>query len=143
MCSVNILKQPVLVVEDNDDDVFFVRRALKQAGFQNEPNCVGDGQQAMAYLAGEGAYADRTRYPMPRLILLDLQLPHQHGFDVLRWINDQPALRNLVVVVVLTHSSHAKDIALAYKLGACSFLVKPPSPDQLKELAEFLRSDAD
>lgn len=134
----NILNQRILLVEDNDDDAFFVCRALKEAGFEHEPSRVADGQQATAYLAGESPYADRSLHPLPALVLLDLQLPHRHGFDVLRWISLRPSLRWLAVVV-LTNSAHSKDIGLAYKLGARSFLIKPPSAPQLKELVESLK----
>lgn len=133
-----ILKQRILLIEDNDNDALFVGRALKEVGFKHAPNRVTDGQQASAYLAGECPYEDRSRYPFPALVLLDLQLPRRQSFDVLRWIGRQPFSR-MLAVVVLTNSSMSKDIALAYRLEARSFLTKPPTAQQLKELVESLK----
>ena len=134
----NIFKQEILLVEDNDEDVFFINRALKEAGFEHAAHRVVNGEKAMAYLAGEGIYGDRAQYPIPGIVLLDLQLPGKHGFDVLRWINCHPSLRKLVVIV-LTISAHSKDVGLAYKMGARSYLVKPVAPQQLWDLAQLLK----
>ena len=134
-----ILKQNILLIEDNEDDAFFISLALSDAGFEHPPYSATGGEEAIAYLAGEGVYADRVRHPIPGFVLLDLQLPGKHGFDVLRWLSNHAALRQLVVVV-LTSSPHSKDIGLAYKLGARSFLVKPLNQPQLRELIEFLKT---
>ncbi len=134
----NIFKQPILLVEDNDDDVFFMKRALKEAGLENPVHRVGDGQEGVDYLAGKGPFSDRSRYPAPALVLLDLQMPKKTGLEVLEWIKTRPELATLIVVV-LTTSEHPKDITQAYKLGARSYLVKPPTTHQLKELVEALK----
>ena len=73
----------ILLVEDNEDDVFFMRRALQKAGVDLPLQIVMDGQQALDYLEGKEAYGDRTRFPIPRLMFLDLKLPYVHGFGVL------------------------------------------------------------
>jgi len=114
----------VLLVEDRKDDVFLVRRAFKQAGISNPVHVAPDGQEAIDYLAGHGKYSDRSACPLPDLVLLDLKLPRLNGFEVLRWIRQRPAFRELKVVV-LTSSQDIRDINLAYRLGANSFLVKP------------------
>jgi CheY-like chemotaxis protein len=99
---------------------------------------VGDGQEAMDYLAGTGKYADRIRYPFPCLVLLDLKLPVRMGLDVLRWIREQPGLQTLLVMV-LTSSSDISDVDEAYRLGARAYLVKPLSVDKRLEMAQAIK----
>jgi DNA-binding response OmpR family regulator len=89
-----------------------------------------DGEEAVVYLAGEGRYADRLRYPLPGLVLLDLKLPRRSGLEVLQWLREQQVLRRLPVVV-LSSSREATDIDRAYDLGANSYLVKPVGSDAL------------
>src|SRR5437762_160452 len=100
----------ILLVEDRQDDVVLIQRAFVQANVQNPIQVVRDGEEAMAYLAGAGEYSDRTKYPMPDLVLLDLKLPKIDGFELLKWIRKQPGLCALRVVV-LTSSEDIFDIA--------------------------------
>jgi len=100
----------VLFVEDDPNDVALTQRAFEQAGFVNPLHVVTDGEQAIGYLAGEGRYADRARYPLPILILLDLKLPRVSGFEVLTWLREAPGVRRLPVVV-LTSSGQSPDIS--------------------------------
>lgn len=130
--------KPVLLVEDNDDDIFFMRRAFRNAAISNPMVVVQDGQSAIDYLGGRGTYANRSEHPLPGLVLLDIKLPLRTGFEVLNWIRTDPQVRPLVVVV-LTTSSEAIDIDAAYRLGANSYLVKPPSPGSLLELTKSLK----
>lgn len=127
----------ILLVEDSADDALFMSRAFAKAGVSCALQIVDDGQKALDYLAGAQRYADRAAHPLPRLVLLDLKLPHVPGFEVLRWIRSQPALQSLVVVV-LTSSDHPTDIRQAYVLGANSFLSKPAHPDDLTGLVRSL-----
>jgi len=131
--------QTILLVEDNEDDVFLMKRALKEADILNPLQLAVHGQQAVDYLAGTGEYADRVQYPLPGLIFLDLKLPFKHGLEVLRWIRAQPSL-DTILVIVLTSSSEEFDIRQSYYLGARSFLVKPPTPEMLLELMLSLKS---
>jgi CheY-like chemotaxis protein len=124
---------PVLYAEDSQDDVFFMRRAWEMAGIPNPLITVKDGQQAIDYLAGQGQYTDRQRYPMPCLLLLDLKLSLKTGFDVLRWIRDQSSLDRLKVVIVSGSNQHS-DMDLARSLGALDYIVKPSSPNRLLEI---------
>src|SRR5688572_10273895 len=87
--------ETILVAEDNEDHVVLIRRAFKQARFLNPVHVVQDGAEAIAYLNGEGKYADRNEYPMPGLLLLDLKMPNKNGFEVMEWIRAQLALRHL------------------------------------------------
>jgi len=120
----------ILLVEDNEDDVFIMQKAIKRAGIANPVRVVEDGQKALDYVEGRGEFADRARYPLPSLILLDLKLPEVHGFDVLKAIRANGALPHLLVIV-LTSSDQGSDIERAYRTGANSYLVKPPMPQQL------------
>lgn len=116
--------ETILLAEDNDDHVLLIKRAFVQARLLNPIQVVSDGEQTIAYLKGEGKYANRDEFPMPGLLLLDLKMPNKDGFDVLEWIRQQPALRDLRVVV-LTTSDRIFDVQRAYQLGASSFLTKP------------------
>jgi len=122
----------VLLVEDDANDVYFMKRAAREAGMLDSLQVVQDGQEAMDYLDGLGEYADRQRFPMPCLVLLDLKLPRVMGFEVLKWIRQQTALKD-TKVIVLTSSDLKADVHLAHQLGANSYLVKPSTPDKLKE----------
>ena len=128
---------PILLVEDTRDDVLLIRRAFRKAGLNVSVHCVGDGEAAIHYLSGEGAYSDREQHPLPVLVLLDLKLPRRSGFEVLAWIRQQPLLKRLSVVM-LTSSDQAPDVNRAYDLGASSYLVKPVEFDALLEMVRAL-----
>jgi CheY-like chemotaxis protein len=128
----------ILLVEDNEDDVFLMKRALRVAGITNPLQIVEDGQAAIDYLAGAGAYADRARHPLPMIVFLDLKLPYKTGHDVLEWIRRQPHLE-MLVVIVLTSSNEKVDLERAYRLGANSFVVKPPTTALLQKLVESFK----
>ena len=121
----------ILLVEDNEDDVFLMERALQKASIQRTMHVAKDGREALKYLQAVGPYADRNSFPLPSLIFLDLKLPFVQGFQVLEWINQQPSLKQ-IPVVILTSSSEQSDRDRAQALGARSFLVKPPTADMLR-----------
>jgi CheY-like chemotaxis protein len=129
----------ILLVEDNEDDIFFMRRALRAAQISNTLKVVQDGQAAVDYLAGIGLYANRSESPMPCLVLLDLKLPIRGGLDVLAWIDQTPALRSLIVIV-LTTSREPNDVQCAYRFGAKSYVVKPTDVTVLVELLRSLKN---
>lgn len=125
-------EQTVLYAEDDENYSLLMECAFKKGGFQHRLRHVKDGVEAIAYLRGEGKYADRSQSPFPRLVLLDLKMPRAGGFEVLEWIrrcSDHPHLP----VVVLTCSDGVKDIRRAYELGANSFLVKPINVADLQD----------
>jgi CheY-like chemotaxis protein len=128
----------ILLVEDLENDVIFIRRALQKAAVPNPLHVVRSGEAAIQYLSGEGRYANRAEYPLPDLILLDLKMPGADGYDVLIWIRDQPGIR-AIPVVVLTSSDLIFDVNRAYELGANSFLVKPFDFENYTELAKLLQ----
>lgn len=127
----------ILLVEDNPDDVLLVRRAVKKAALELAMPVVRDGDEAVNYLDGTNDFADRQRYPLPSLILLDLKLPKRPGLDVLRWIRAQPALSG-TPVVVLTSSTEEEDLQTAYARGANSYLQKPVAFSALVQLLGVL-----
>ncbi len=132
------LSPTLLLVEDNDDDVFAMRRALEKGRVMNPLQVVTDGKQAVEYLGGAGIYANRDQFPLPSLIFLDLKLPYVSGFEILEWIHTQPQLAS-VVVVVLTGSAETRDQEKAYRLGARSYLVKPPKAEVLNAILASLK----
>jgi len=130
--------RPILYAEDEPDDVFFMIRACKHAGIESLIQTVNDGHEVIQYLSGQGKYADRNRYPMPRLVLLDLHMPDLSGFDVLQWIRRTPAVA-MIPVLVLTSSTIQSDIDRASELGANGYLVKPGSPEEFVTMTKALR----
>ena len=114
----------ILLVEDLENDVTIIRKSFQRANLHNPVHVVRDGEEAIAYLLGEGKYSNRDEHPLPDLILLDLKMPKIDGFEVLEWIRAQPNLRS-IPVLVLTSSDQMRDVNRAYELGANSFLVKP------------------
>jgi CheY-like chemotaxis protein len=128
------MKKSILLVEDVEDDVFFLKHAFIEAGILNPLQVAQDGREAMDYLSGVGKYADRDAFPLPCLMLLDLKLPRVMGLEVLRWLRGQPELKT-IIVIILTSSRLAPDIEATYQLGANAYLVKPSSPAELVEIA--------
>lgn len=124
---------PLLVVEDNEDDVFILQRAFRQASVKNPVQIVNDGEEAINYLSGVGRFADRAQHPMPFLIFLDLKLPFKGGLEILEWIQQQP-FRDDLHVVVLTSSAEDRDVNKAYQLGAAAYFAKPLSAASLRQL---------
>ncbi len=117
----------VLLVEDNEDDVFFMKMACQRTGIPHVFQVVGNGDAAIDYLAGKGVYADRIKYPLPNLMFLDIKMPKRSGHEVLEWVRGQPGLKNLPVVM-LTSSIDKTDVSRAYDLGVTSYLRKLAGP---------------
>lgn len=128
----------ILHVEDDDNDFFFVENAAKTVGLKNTIHRARDGQEAIDYLSGVGPFADRQAFPFPCLVLLDMKMPRVMGMEVVRWIRDNPALRNLIVVV-LSSSPVSGDVDTAYDLGVNSFLVKPSGIEKYEHIVRLLR----
>src|SRR4051812_1686814 len=115
------MERPILLAEDNADDVLILRRMLKKARIVLSLTVVNDGQQAINYVAGNGSYQDRQAYPLPCLILLDLKMPHKTGLDVLEWLA-QNQTTPPIPAVVLSSSDEHQDINKAIQLGAKAYL---------------------
>jgi len=127
----------VLLADNSEEDTLLMRTVFGRAGFVQPLRAVRDGEEAIAYLQGAGAYGDRKSYPLPTILLLDLNMPRKNGFEVLQWIRAQPSLRRLRVYI-LSASSRAEDIDRAYDLGANSYLVKPSSLNELTNMTRCL-----
>lgn len=115
--------RPILLAEDNHNDVELILAAFKDANFVNEIHVTNDGEQALDFLHRRGAYAGRTG-PLPAVILLDLKMPKVDGREVLRHVRTDPELRH-IPVVILTSSREESDLLASYQLGANAFVVKP------------------
>jgi CheY-like chemotaxis protein len=127
----------ILLAEDDEDYVLLVRQAFADALIPNPLQVVENGQEAIAYLKGEGKYFNRDEFPIPDLLLLDLKMPRMNGFEVLKWIRQQPGLSRLRVLV-LTSSDEIRDVNMAYQMGANSFLVKPFDFEDSIELSRLI-----
>ena len=124
----------ILLVEDNAGDVRLTREALREADVSVELTAVADGDQALAFLRGEGAHAGAVR---PDLILLDLNLPKKNGLEVLEEIKRDPELCR-IPVIMLTTSSSARDIAACYDRGVNCYVVKPLDLDDFTRLVQAI-----
>lgn len=131
-------KQTILLVDDSENDLALMRIAFKKAGFNSPLQEVHNGEEAIAYLKGDGPYSDRDKFPLLTVMLLDLNMPMKNGFDVLTWVRTQPALKRLSIIV-LSASMRIEDVERAYDLGANSFLVKPTDLDELVNMLRVLR----
>jgi CheY-like chemotaxis protein len=127
MTAVNL--KPVLYVEDDENDVFFMQKVWKALALPNPLEIVRDGKEAVDYFADPAQPANLS------LILLDLNLPSRPGLDVLEWIRQQPSLCTLPILI-LTSSSHDRDVHTAYRLGANAYLLKPPQAKDLNGLVK-------
>jgi CheY-like chemotaxis protein len=125
-------------VEDDPNDITLVHLAFRKVTIPVSISSVKDGDEAVNYLKGEHDYSDRTRHPMPTVVLLDIKIPRQSGLEVLAWIRSQTNFSALPVIL-FTSSQDLKDVRRAYQLGANAYLVKPVD---FKELGETLQSFA-
>jgi CheY-like chemotaxis protein len=132
---VNASAYPILLVEDSPDDALLIQRAFRKANLANPVQLVRDGEEAVAYLSGAAPYADRTRFPLPVFMLLDLKLPRRSGLEVLAWVRQESVVRRLPVVV-LTSSRESVDVNRAYDLGVNSYLTKPVGFEALLEMVK-------
>lgn len=122
-------KAIILLVDDNEHDVFLIQRALKKSNVSAEIVVAWDGVEALDYLLGTGKYAGRDLNEMPTVILLDLKMPKVDGFEVLRQMRKDPRTKYLPVVI-LTASKEEVDIANSYALGANAYVGKPVDFDE-------------
>jgi len=131
-------KPTILLVDDSENDLFLMRTAFKKAEFDASLYEVHNGEEAMAYLKGEGPYDDRMKFPLPTVVLLDLNMPIKNGFEVLDSVRIEIGLKRLAIIV-LTASMRTEDVERAYDLGANAFLVKPSTMQGLIAMLRCLR----
>jgi len=127
----------ILLVEDDERDVILLQHALKEAGLTNQLIVVRNGLEAADYLDGYGLYTDRAVYPLPRLVLLDLNMPRMDGFEVLAWLYTRADLKD-ITVIVLSGSAEESDMHMARQLRANDYLVKPREAREWAKLTERL-----
>ena len=127
----------ILVVEDEEKDSRLLRLAFKKANVFRPIVVARDGQEAMAYLRRFGKYRERSRYPEPCMILIDLTLPGMNGLQLLGWLKGQPEFER-VPRVVLTASGLERDRKLAKDLGCRDYYVKPPGLEELVQIVRVL-----
>jgi CheY-like chemotaxis protein len=131
--------QTILLVDDSENDLKLMEVAFQKAGFGSPLQMVHDGEEAIAYLKGEGPFADRNKFPLPGVILLDLNMPMKNGFDVLDWLRSQRQAFKRISTIILTASMRAEDVERAFDLGANSYLVKPSTLEDLIAMIRCLR----
>jgi len=127
----------VLLVEDDPNDAELVLHVLKKNNMSNEVLVVQDGKEALDFLFCNGVYAGRDITNMPKLVLLDLKLPHVHGHEVLRQVKENEKTRS-IPVVILTSSDLDYDITKGYKLGVNSYIQKPLEFEQFQQAVETI-----
>ncbi|WP_053981478.1 response regulator [Marinagarivorans algicola] len=137
MKSKNAQAMTILMADDDDDDRLMTQDALAESRVLNDFKYVSDGVELLSYLRREGKYADDIKYPLPSLILLDLNMPRKDGREALMEIKSDKVLRR-IPVVILTTSKEQEDKIRGYDLGAASFISKPVSFDGLVELMKAL-----
>jgi CheY-like chemotaxis protein len=130
---------PVLLAEDNPLDVELVRRAFREIGALNPLHAVGNGDEAIQYLAGQGKYADRIVYPFPALFLLDLKMPVKDGLEVLLWLHGHPEIPGKLPVVVLSSTELPTETQIAYAMDIQACIVKPLDYASLREKIRILK----
>src|SRR5213594_3931664 len=129
---------PILLAEDDKNDIFLMRRAFDSAGFLNPLYVVHNGQEVVDYLEGAGQFSRREKYPVPGLLLLDLKMPLMDGFDVLAWLRHHSQFDTLPVIV-LTSSTQEVDVEKSRQMGVYDFRVKPQAFEDLVRLLDDVR----
>jgi CheY-like chemotaxis protein len=127
----------ILVAEDDDDYVVLIKQVFARENIPSPIHVVWNGEEAIAYLKGEGKYSNREEFPLPDIFLLDLKMPRVGGLEVLKWVRQQPGLATLRILV-LTSSDRIRDVNEAYQLGANSFLVKPMDFHDFGHLSQLI-----
>jgi CheY-like chemotaxis protein len=127
----------ILVVDDDPNDLIFIERAFRAIGVTDPVHTVSGGEEAIAYMMGEGKYADRSNYAYPTFITTDLKMPRADGFAVLEHLRNNPEWA-VIPTVVLTSSRDLDDIKKSYMLGASSYHVKPSSTEALRHQLKVL-----
>lgn len=125
----------ILLVDDDENDALLVKMAFQKNGIQNPVQWAKDGLEAVAYLNGEGDYANRRVYPFPEVLILDLKMPRMSGLELLAWVRDHPEFK-VIPTIIMTSSKLDADIEKAYHLGANTYMLKPSSLDELTKMVK-------
>lgn len=122
----------ILLVEDDDGHARLIERNLRKVSLINPIERVPDGQEALDYLNNQGRFTDREKFPLPQLVLLDINLPRVDGIEVLERIKQHPTLR-AVPVIMLTSTDSQAEIDRCYRAGASGYVAKPVNITSLGE----------
>lgn len=128
-------KRTLLIVDDDEHQRVFMQLALSRLDLKYRVQALRSGNEAIAYLRGQGKFANRKEYPFPGYIITDLQMNDGDGLAVLEFLKKHPAL-SVIPVVVFSSSDDPDDIRHAYLLGACGYFVKPPNQAALEDLLQ-------
>ena len=120
----------ILIVDDDENDIFFTKRAFTEINVHCTLQVLKNGQEVVDYLAGHSEYADRAKYPLPIMILMDLKMPIMDGFQVLAWLRSSAGVK-VIPTILFSSSDLPSDITRAYELGANSFMTKSVTYDGL------------
>jgi CheY-like chemotaxis protein len=129
----------ILIAEDDPNDVLLLQRAFKKNGLDLPVYVCQDGTDAMDYLKGVGAYADREKYPFPRAIISDIKMPRCNGFELLQWLNDHSEC-SVIPTIILSASAEDRDVKRCFELGANCYFQKPSNFSDLCELVKLNHS---
>lgn len=133
------MEHRILIVEDDNNDRWFGALAFESVGLGRSVSFAVDGQEAIDYLGGMGKYLDRSRFPLPNIILLDLNLPKVCGLEVLKWIRSQPQFHS-THIIILTSSAMQSDISAAHDAGVTDYLIKPLQLGQWRTMAQYIQT---
>jgi CheY-like chemotaxis protein len=130
-----LLGHTILLVEDNEDEIFMMQRAFRKAQIPNRLETVSNGEQALDYLHGRNQFADRSKFPLPTVIFLDLNMPKMGGLEVLEKVRQHSTLKKLIINI-LSASTRSADIERAALLGANAYFIKPAQIEKFQELIQ-------
>lgn len=131
-----VVAKLVLIADDDENDAFAISQTLARAGIKNLLKTVSDGAEVIAYFRGDGRYADRKKFPLPSVLLLDLKMRKIGGFAVLEWLNAQRPARNGTLVVLVSGYCNDENLRRACSLGVHSFFIKPCTVRDIKTQAQ-------
>lgn len=129
------MSKVILIADDDEDDALAISQTLSHAGVKNPLITVSDGAAVIAYFTGVGLYSNREKFPLPGVLLLDLKMPRISGFSVMEWLKERYDPREFLTVVLTGHGE-LENVRRAYALGARSFLTKPCSVEDVKNLVQ-------
>src|SRR5689334_17716235 len=127
---------PILVAEDDPNDVTLLKRAFLKNGINNPVHVCSDGEDAIAYLQGSGSYRDREKFPFPSILITDIKMPRRNGFEILQWLREHPEC-HIIPVMVLSASREERDVKKSYEMGANAYIHKPSSFAELVKLMQI------
>jgi len=128
----------IIIVDDLPEDAALIERALMSLAPKSPVRTVHSGRDLIAYLEGQGLYADREAFPYPALILLDLRMQEMNGFELLEWLRNEPS-HAAIPVIVVSAFDRQREIRKSYQLGARTFVSKPVAPESIRNAIRALK----